>query len=41
MDALILLGIGIIIGWHVPVPPWATVAINFVKGLFKEFVNKP
>lgn len=35
MDALFLIGIGILIGWHVPIPPWATMAINFVKNYAK------
>lgn len=40
MDALVLIGIGILIGWHVPIPPWATWAIKFVKAKVADFITK-
>lgn len=40
MDALFLIGIGVLIGWHVPMPPWATFAINFIKTKAAEAIKK-
>jgi hypothetical protein len=30
-DMLLLVGIGMVIGWHVPMPPWAKFGINWVR----------
>lgn len=38
-DMLILVGIGIVIGWHVPIPPWARWAIDFAKSKVSGWFN--
>ena len=30
-DMLLLVAIGMVIGWHVPMPPWAKWALNWVR----------
>lgn len=43
-DALGLIVVGIVIGWHVPQPAWAVTAIDFVlkyaKPLLKPLLEK-
>jgi hypothetical protein len=40
LDMLFLIGIGVIIGWHVPMPPWAKWAIDFVKSKVQSWLAK-
>lgn len=36
MSALFWVAVGVIVGWHVPQPTWATVAFDKVRGWFKS-----
>ena len=36
MDCLIFLGIGIVVGWHVPQPGWAVRVSAWVRNKFRK-----
>ena len=36
MNTLFWIAVGVVIGWHVPQPVWATMAIEKVKSWFKS-----
>jgi len=40
MSVLFWIAVGCVIGWHVPMPPWAEFAINWVKAKFIEIAKK-
>lgn len=33
-DVLFLIAIGVIVGWHIPAPPWAMTALDYLKTKF-------
>jgi hypothetical protein len=36
IDTLLLLAVGIVIGWHIPQPSWAKAALDKLKSYFAK-----